>query len=149
MTWRRFFSAASLGNERGQFIVLDYPISVSWYVKLVLLTQKLVPSGLHDYLQENVRSPIRNFGATVIYRPPVHVRKAAYVAPSRKGDNRGSAGNEARSSLSGMKPTLLGVRKVRITSTIIPNYDMPPYLGVRTNLPESAGDENDCRWREL
>ena len=72
---------------------------------------------------------IRNFGATVIYRPPVHVRKAAYVAPSRKGDNRGSAGNEARSSLSGMKPTLLGVRKVRITSTIIPNYGMPPYSG--------------------
>lgn len=70
---------------------------------------------------------IRNFGATVIYRPPVHVRKAAYVAPSRKGDNRGSAGNEARSSLSGMKPTLLGVRKARITSTIIPSYDMPPY----------------------
>lgn len=70
---------------------------------------------------------IRNFGATVIYRPPVHVRKAAYVAPSHKGDNRGSAGNEARSSLSGMKPTLLGVRKARITSTIIPSYDMPPY----------------------
>ena len=70
---------------------------------------------------------IRNFGAAVIYRPPVHVRKAAYVAPSRKGDNRGSAGNEARSSLSGMKPTLLGVRKARITSTIIPSYDMPPY----------------------
>lgn len=70
---------------------------------------------------------IRNFGATVIYRPPVHVRKAAYVAPPRKGDNRGSAGNEARSSLSGMKPTLLGVRKARITSTIIPSYDMPPY----------------------
>ena len=70
---------------------------------------------------------IRNFGAAVIYRPPVHVRKAAYVAPSRKGDNRGSAGNEVRSSLSGMKPTLLGVRKARITSTIIPSYDMPPY----------------------
>ena len=70
---------------------------------------------------------IRNFGATVIYRPPVHVRKAAYVAPPRKGDNRGSAGNEARSSLSGMKPTLLGVRKARITSTIIPSYGMPPY----------------------
>ena len=26
-----------------------------------------------------------------------------------------------------MKPTLLGVRKARITSTIIPSYDMPPY----------------------
>ena len=52
-------------------------------------------------------------------------------------------------TISNLTGAALSFRQRGITSTIIPNYDMPPYLGVRTNLPESVGDENDCRWRGL